>query len=249
MKAPPNFVFSTTNGNLQIVNNIPTLLGDVKAETSMNLDMGYRHQTTAITTQATVFFSDFKDRQATAFDPNSQTSTLTNVGKVRNKGFELEAGNTPVNGWSFYASLGYSSSEIQADLQAAKGVYLPTKGNQFPLTPKWKGGLSASYETNNWYTRLKAKVTSNQQATLTNDELVPGYTTVDFDAGYQFASAGMFKNPKLTLNVSNLLDRQYRNPSSQSVTNATAYPGVTAKSVFYYLGAPRFLSATLRVDF
>jgi iron complex outermembrane receptor protein len=49
--------------------------------------------------------------------------------------------------------------------------------------------------------------------------------------------------------VSNLLDRQFRNPSSQSVTNATAFPGVTAKNVFYYLGAPRFVSATLRVDF
>ncbi|OEZ62500.1 TonB-dependent receptor [Duganella sp. HH105] len=249
MKAPPNFVYSTTNGNLSLINNIPTLLGDVRQETSMNLDMGYRHQTTAITTQATIFFSDFKDRQATAFDPSSQTSTLTNVGKVKNKGFEVEAGNTPVNGWSFYASLGYSSSEIKEDLQAGKGIYLPTKGNQFPLTPKWKGGLSASYETNSWYTRLKAKVTSNQQATLANDELVPGYTTLDFDAGYQFPSGEFFKNPKLTLNVSNLTDRQYRNPSSQSVTNATAYPGVTAKNVFYYLGAPRFVSATLRVDF
>ena len=249
MKAPPNFVYSTTNGNLSLINNLPTLLGDVRQETSVNLDMGYRHQTTALTTQATIFFSDFKDRQATAFDPNSQTSTLTNVGKVKNKGFELEAGNTPVNGWSFYASLGYSSSEIQENLQAGKGIYLPTKGNQFPLTPKWKGGLSASYETNSWYTRLKAKVTSNQQATLANDELVPGYTTVDFDAGYQFPSGEFFKNPKLTLNVSNLLDREYRNPSSQSVTNAQAYPGVTAKGVFYYLGAPRFVSATLRVDF
>jgi iron complex outermembrane receptor protein len=249
MKAPPNFVFSTTNGNLSLVNNIPTLLGNVRPEMSTNVDIGYRHQTSAISTQATIFFSDFKDRQATAFDPNSQTSTLTNVGKVKNKGFEVEAGNTPVNGWSFYSSLGYSSSEIQADLQASKGVYLPTKGNQFPLTPKWKAGLSASYEQDAWYTRLKAKLTSDQQATLANDERVPGYTTVDFDAGYQFPSAGYFKNPKLTLNVSNLLDRQYRNPSSQSVANATAYPGITAKGVFYYLGAPRMITATLRVDF
>lgn len=249
MKAPPNFVFSTTNANIVLNNGIATLVGDVKPETAMNLDMGYRRQTTALTAQATVFFTDFKDRQATAFDPISQSSSLTNVGKVRNRGFELEAGNTPVNGWSFYSSLGYSSSKVMENLQVAKGVYLNTKDNVFPLTPKWKAGLSASYETNNWYGRVKAKYTSSQQATLMNDEEVPGYTTVDFDAGYQFPSFGSFKNPKLTLNLSNIFNREYRNPSSQSVTNAVAYPGVTAKSVFYYLGAPRFASATLRVDF
>jgi iron complex outermembrane receptor protein len=66
---------------------------------------------------------------------------------------------------------------------------------------------------------------------------------------------GYVKNPKLTFNVSNLTSKQYRNPSSQSVTNATAYgtsgtPSfVSAKNVFYYLGAPRFISATLSVDF
>ena len=65
-------------------------------------------------------------------------------------------------------------------------VTLPITGNQLTNTPKWKYGLSVSYEQANWYTRLKAKYTGEQQATMMNDELVPAYTLVGLDAGYQF---------------------------------------------------------------
>ena len=60
------------------------------------------------------------------------------------------------------------------------------------------------------------------------------------DGGYTFANFGMFKRPKLTVNVSNITSKQYRNPSSQSVTHA-GYPvaGISSTGrTFYYLGAP-----------
>ena len=131
--------------------------------------------------------------------------------------------------------------------------YAPTAGKNFSLSPKLKAGLSASYETNAWYVRLKARYTASQYATLVNDEEVPAYTLVDLDAAYQLPTFGMFKNPKLTLNVSNLLNREYRNPSSG--TGIGANDIVTAAGTFagraptYYMGAPRFASVTLRVDF
>jgi len=78
---------------------------------------------------------------------------------------------------------------------------------------------------------------------------VPGYSVLDFDAGYKFPNFGALKNPKLTFNISNILSHQYRNPSSNGITNATAYNGYAAKTVFYYMAQPRFASATLSVDF
>jgi iron complex outermembrane recepter protein len=83
---------------------------------------------------------------------------------------------------------------------------------------------------------------------------VPGYSVLDFDAGYTFANFGIVKRPKLTFNVSNILNRQFRNPTSNGTTNAQAYVApngntVAAKTVFYYLGSPRFASLTLSVDF
>jgi iron complex outermembrane receptor protein len=192
---------------------------------------------------------NFKDRQATAFNPNTGVSTLTNVGNVSNKGFEIEAGNRPWHGFALYASYGYSSSEIKSDLQSTVNGVLPTKGNEMPLTPRNKAGLSVEYQDGAFWGRAKAKATSKQMATLANDEIVPGYTVFGMDGGYTFPNYGLLKRPKLTVNVSNLGNKQYRNPSSQNVTNAVAYPGVTAKTVFYYLGAPRFASVTFSADF
>lgn len=245
MKAPPNFIYS----NLTSVNGVGDLKVDVKAETSYNFDLGYRHQSDKLTAQATVYSVDFKDRQATAYDPVSDTRSLSNVGKVKTQGFEVELGNTPVNGWSAYGSAGYAHSEILDNLVVTKTAVLPIAGKQMALTPEWKFGLSLQYETGAFYTRLKAKYTSTQQATLMNDEEVPAYTLVGFDAGYQFANSSWFKKPTLRLSVSNLFNEKYRNPSSQSATNAKAVPGFSAGNVFYYMGAPRLVSMTLSAVF
>jgi iron complex outermembrane receptor protein len=238
MKVPPNFVYS----NLAVVNGAAVLPVDVKAETSYNLDIGYRHQSDKLTAQATVYSVDFRDRQATAYDPASNTSSLSNVGKVKTQGFELELGNTPINGWSFYGSVGYANSEIKDNLVVSKTLTQPTAGKKMPLTPEWKAGLSAQYETAVWYARLKTKYTSSQQATLVNDEEVPAYTLVGFDAGYQFPNTSWLKKPTLRLSISNLFNEKYRNPASQSKVNAAA-------GVFYYLGAPRLTSVTFSGDF
>ncbi|MBR7799821.1 TonB-dependent receptor [Undibacterium fentianense] len=248
MKAPPNFVYSTTN-NVVLVNNQPTMPVDVKAETSMNMDLGYRLQSDKLTAQATLYSVDFRDRQATAYDPVANISSLTSVGKVKTYGWELELGNTPVNGFSFYGSIGYANSEIKNDLIVSKTATLPTAGKQMTLTPEWKAGLSAMYETGSFYARAKVKYTGEQWATMTNDELVPSYTLVGLDFGYQFPNTSWVKKPTLRLNISNLTNREYRNPSSFNITNAKAYGTAAAKTVFYYMGSPRFASVTLSGDF
>jgi iron complex outermembrane receptor protein len=248
MKAPPNFVYSTTN-NVVLVNGQPTMPVDVKAETSTNVDLGYRLQSDKLTAQATVYSVDFRDRQATAYDPVANMSSLTSVGKVKTYGAELELGNTPVNGFSFYGSIGYAHSEIQDNILVSKTATLPTQGKQMTLTPEWKAGLSAMYETGAFYARAKVKYTGEQWATMTNDELVPSYTLLGLDFGYQFPNTSWVKKPTIRLNISNLTNQQYRNPSSFNITNAKAYGTAGAKTVFYYMGSPRFASVTFSGDF
>jgi iron complex outermembrane receptor protein len=249
MKAPGNFIYSSTNGNITVTNGVVRIVDDVKPETSYSFDAGFRHQTSVWNGTFGIYATDFRDRLATATNPINLTSSTTNVGKVKNYGFEIEAGNNPINGFSVYGSYGYNKSEIQQDTLASRTTYLPTKGNEFPLTPKQKAGLSLQYENGPLWGRITAKATGEQQATLTNDERVPGYTLFGFDGGYTFENFGFIKRPKLTINVSNITDKQYRNPSSQSTLNALVYGDVAAKQIFYYLGAPRFVSATLSVDF
>jgi iron complex outermembrane receptor protein len=250
MKAPGNFIYLPNNGNVALVNGVPTVVNDVKEEVSWNLDVGYRHQDKNFIATFNVYSIYFKDRLATAYDPSTDTKSTTNVGNVRNNGFEVELGNTPINGWAFYGSLGYSKSEMQDNLALAKGFApLATKGNEFPLTPKWKVGVSAEYQDGAFYGRLKAKTTARQYSTMANDEYVGGYTLLGLDAGYTFANQGWLKRPKITMNVSNLGNKQYLNPASATATNALAYPGITASKISYYAGAPRFLSLTFSGDY
>jgi iron complex outermembrane receptor protein len=252
MKAPANYVFTGTGSNVLLDSNGQAVLrADVKEETSWNTDIGYRHQDSKYIATLTVFDVNFKNRQGNAFIQETGASTYTNIGAVRNRGFEIEANNMPINGWSFYTSVGFQKSEIQDDQQFAgsKGGLLHTAGKEMTNSPRWKGGLAAEYSNGAFYIRAKAKATSKQMATLMNDEIAPGYTTFGLDGGYTFANFGLIKRPKLQWNISNLTNKQYRNPSSNSATNALVYPGVSTTSVpRYYLGAPRFASVTLSVD-
>ena len=255
MKAPPNFVFSNVGTNVKIVNGAPVLAGDVREETSWNTDIGYRHQDNRFIATFTAFGVNFKNRQANAFDELAQANIYTNVGDVKTKGFEIEANNMPINGWSVYGSFGYLKSEIQNDLRVAAATstlsgVLPTAGKELPNSPRMKVGVSVEYSQNAFWARLKAKSTSEQQSTLLNDEKAPGYTVFGFDAGYTFANYGLLKRPKLTFNVSNITNKQYRNASSTATTNTNPVPGASnsTSALRYYLGAPRFASVTLSVD-
>ncbi|MYN47004.1 TonB-dependent receptor [Pseudoduganella sp. FT93W] len=248
VKAPPNFAFANA-GNIKVVNNVATFVGEVKEESSWNTDIGYRHQDNKFIATVTAFWVDFKDRQATAFDPVTQVSTYNNVGRVKNNGLEFELGNMPINGWSFYASLGFNNSKIQDNMQLGSNVFLPTAGKEMINTPRRKAGLSVEYQDGAFWARLKARATGVQQSSMMNDEQTPGYTTFGIDGGYTFANFGMFKRPKLTFNLSNITDKQYRNASSTTVKNTVALPGVTSVDTQkYYLGAPRFASVTLSID-
>jgi iron complex outermembrane receptor protein len=250
MKAPPNFVFGNVGTSVKLVNGVATLVGDVKEETSWNTDIGYRHQDSKFIATVTAFFVDFRDRQATSFDVVTGSSIYTNVGKTTNRGLEIEVGNTPINGWAFYGSLGFNNSEIKEDMKLSNSTVLKTAGKEMINTPKVKAGLSAEYQDGAFWSRLKIRSTGKQQASMLNDETAPGYTTFGIDGGYTFANFSFLKRPKLTFNLSNITNKQYRNPSSSTVKNANPVPGVTTSfdTARYYLGAPRFASVTLSVD-
>lgn len=261
-RAPPNYAYtnssSTTNVRYNAVTGQVELISELTPETSVMTDLGYRYQSRALSLSATVFNNAYRDRQATAFDPNTNLAANINAGRVNTRGLELEAGTGVFKGFSAYGSLTLQRSEIKNDLLVASTVTgqsanLATSGKRYVLTPDNLLGASVQWENGPFYARLKVKRTGGQYATMMNDEYVPAYWTGDVDAGYRFGNVGFANNVMLRLNISNVGNAKYRTPSGSN-TNATAYTDasgrvVSAKSIFYYLGAPRFASVSLSADF
>lgn len=248
-RVPGNYSYGSLldkNGNLLAA-------PDLKAETSINTDLGMRYHGEMLSISGSVYNINFKDRLAKAYLPDVGLSMDYNVGKVKTQGLELEVGTAPVAGFSFYGSYSYTHAEIQDDMavKAADGsaTTIATAGKQMPNTPRNMLGASVQYAKGAFYATVKGKYSAGVYSTLANDEQVGGYTTWDLAAGYRFADMMAFKNPTLRLNVSNLFNKEFlflnAGSGSAITTNAT---GLNAQSPNYYIGAPRFTSLSFSVD-
>jgi iron complex outermembrane receptor protein len=256
-RAPSNFVLSNLLQGGTVVNGVltgATLRNPVIGmETSTNMDLGYRLQTDSTTFSGSVFMVNFKNRIASAYDPSSNLSTDYNVGDVTLKGFELEAGEKLNKNFSLYGSLTYTESLMKQDLKVSSTLTESTAGKVMPDTPKWLAAMALSYKEGPWFGQLTAKYTGSAFSTLVNDQSMDAYTLLNLAAGYKLPSSAFFKAPEVRLNIDNLTNTEYKrinSPSGSSFT-ARALPlgSVAGSNPSYYIGAPRFVSVTLRSDF
>lgn len=248
-KAPGNFSFQ--GAIVGGVNRIPDVLENLKNETAVSADVGYRHYGKLITFSGSLFNSDFKDRLARRFVPEEGIVIDTNVGDGRIYGVEAEVGTTPIGNMTFYASTSYTRSENKSDLRVSSTNTQPTAGKDFPDTPRWLASFMAQYAVPAWYVNAQAKYTGKRFATLTNDESVPAYTVVNLNAGWRVGNVGGFvRNVLIRANWSNIFNKRYLSLTGPSgslfTTNAT---GTGAQAPQYLIGAPRFFSMSVSAEF
>jgi iron complex outermembrane receptor protein len=270
-RTPSNFEYGNVGKGVTIVNGVGSVTGlqalTIKPEQSVNFDIGARYRGDGFRGSVTAFYNKFKDRIASSFDPIEGISRDTNVGASTTKGLEIEAGTTPWNGFSGYASLTYTKSTIDESVVSrlltpagatcstpsatCTAVPYPTAGKIFPDTPKGMAGLSVQYANGPYLLNIGAKYTSGRFLTLTNDTAIPAYTLFDLNAAWKLPnpSGNGFKNPIIRLNVSNLFNKQYYMANAGSGSNVTIVNGGATGAPFYYAGAPRFTSVTFQVDY
>jgi len=182
----------------------------VKMETSTNLDLGYRFASDKWTFAGSVYYIDFQNRIASAYDVTANQTIDFNVGSVTTKGVELEAGYKINSNWSMYGSATYNISTMKNDLPLTATASLPTAGAQLPDTPNWMAGLRVSYQSNSWYGNLDMKYTGSAYSTLVNDEKMSAYTLFNGAIGYRFEDYGYLKNPSIQFNVYNIFNTNYQ---------------------------------------
>ncbi len=234
-------------------------LSDVEPETSQAWDIGYRFRSPTMIISTALWSNNFQNRIVSAFDPDLGFSVDRNVGDVKMWGFDGQAGWTPSSDFSLYASISYTNSELQDDLQlraTPTPTYLPTKGKVLVETPEWTFAMRAQWRlTDDLTFGFQGKRVGDRFTTDINDQITPAYTVFDMDLRYAlpFGNEGTF----LQLNVTNLFDEEYYGNIS-SGNNAKALvdvdpgPGVVAKTAsgaFVGLGAPRTVQLSLRTRF
>jgi iron complex outermembrane receptor protein len=239
----------------------------VQPETVYNYGGGYRYQTSKITLSANLWASTWQNHIVQSFDPLDPTLSIDrNVGSVQLYGLDAEAGWTPIDHLTFYASAALMKSQLQSDYDVTvssgpdkgKSIPLPAKGKELVMTPDEQFAVRAEYTIHNLTVGVQAKYTGRRFSSDVNDDTLPAFTVVDFDAEYRIPGLG--KDTELQFNATNIFGTNYLDRVS-TVSNAHAVslrplngaPGtdvVNASSgPFFYTGAPPTVYLTLKTAF
>jgi len=122
-----------------------------------------------------------------------------------------------------------------------------TKGKELVETPEWMASARINYQFTEFLEAgLQAKYTGERWVTDVNDMSADAFTTVDANIRLDMAAFG-YEGTFIQVNADNIFDEQYY---ANLGTRASSTPGTPGFSQpFASVGAPRTISATLRVAF
>lgn len=153
--------------------------------------------------------------------PNGITDPATNVfslsGQQRNRGFELSAAGTPLDGLRLLAGVTLMDAELR---RTQNGAF---DGNDVPGVPRASASLYAEYDLPRAEgltltgRLLQGGATWYDQA---NTQRVSGWTRVDLGARYAIEAQG--REIELRANVENVLDENYWASSARGFLSAGA---------------------------
>ncbi|WP_218585598.1 TonB-dependent receptor [Pseudomonas sp. Marseille-P9899] len=243
MRTPPNYVLYNAGDSISL-----------KPELSWNQELGWRYATDDMALSATLFYLKFKDRQVSSRDEVTGDYLMLNVGKVENRGVELEFSGLLPHNFNYYASYTYTEAEQQNDT-LYYGVYVPTKGKQIAGVPKNMFNLSLGYDDGRFYGNVIGKFVDNQFGDLTNDQSIPHYTTVDMNVGYRLPVNKKFvKDATVRLSLNNVFNREYLSGVQTTTFNSVRYNGsgsafAGAQTPYYTIGEEQTVALSVEANF
>lgn len=229
---PGSMVYASYARSFQ-ANSGTLMWGDRAAPPSegKQLEVGWKQEWLNQRLLTTVSAFDLELTNAPATDPQHPGySVLTAHQRV--KGVELEVQGRITPGWTVTAQASFQDPKVLADTAAGANV-----GNRIGLATRRNASLWTQYRVPQlpglWIggglVHQGDKFTAND-----NRWRLPGYTTVDFAAGYQFAGG-----VRLQVNLKNAANRRYY---LDGTTTAVGFGSVTP-------GQPRSIQVSLDYSF
>ncbi|WP_299329487.1 TonB-dependent receptor [Parasphingopyxis sp.] len=199
----------------------------VAPETSNAYEVGFRSQALdgAFTFNVSAFLADYNNFQSQSFDAAAATFVLSNVGRVRTKGVEIEFSAQPSDRFNFSGGISYTDAEVRSfpngqcftpaalDPDCVNGVK-DLAGARLPNSPTWRAILNARYDqplsdSLTGFLQAGMRWQSDTQFSITQNPntIQDGYAIVDASVGLT-ADDGRYT---VTLFVRNLFDTNYTN--------------------------------------
>ena len=220
---------------------------NVAPETSETYDVGYRYSAGTLVASVSGFYTNYENRIVNTFDEDLGYFVDRNVGDVIIKGVDASVGWSPIEPLSLYASASFNDSELQSDFRVNATTIAATKGKELVETPDVTYALRVTYEFNDMLSAgLQAKHVGERWITDVNDLKDDPYTTIDFDARFDFAPLG-FEGTYAQLNIINVTDEDYYGSLGTTTSATPGAPGFSRP--FAQVGAPRTMMASIRLAF
>ncbi|MYM23185.1 TonB-dependent receptor [Duganella sp. FT135W] len=219
-------------------------VANLKPETSVNVDLGYRFKRDSLQGSLAVYNARFDDRQlsvATCAGIVGCPSTLVNVGKVDTKGLEAIAVWKFNREFSWFNSYTFNDSKYKSNYMDGTTL-VAVSGKTVVDAPRQLFNTEVSYESGTWFARVGGKYTGKRYYTYLNDGGVPSFWLANLSAGYKLKNLGFVKDLSLQVNVTNLFDKQYISSIGTNGFQASD-PNGTAQTLL--TGAPRQVFITL----
>jgi iron complex outermembrane recepter protein len=158
------------------------------------------------------FYTDYNDMQLLVADATRVGPFITNAGKARIQGFELETNFAPGDGWRLNAAVGMTDAKFE---QLDAGVQGLTLDSKFVYVSKWTLSASGEKEVDlgdtgsvtphiDW--SYRSGFFTNANGINTPELYQPGYSVFNGNVRWQSAS----KVFTLTAGVDNIANKKFR---------------------------------------
>ena len=229
-----------------------------KPETTDNFNLGLRYKSRKVQAELSGWYTNYKNRLASSYDPIEDKTVYRNLGTVHKYGVDGSVAYQPIPQLSLYAFGSYLKSKILDNVvtgadKNGNPVYALTAGKRESASPVYTFGARVQGNLGPVELGAQAKRTGPRYLNDQNIPLVdkagnqlypaktPAYTLVDLDMRVSLAWAGFNDQTYFQLNVTNLFDKLYVGGFGGN-TSELSVP-------FAYIGSPRAVSGTFNIGF
>jgi iron complex outermembrane recepter protein len=208
-------------------------------EESDNFDLGLRLITSWFEIAPTVFYGKHRNLNVTVYDPRVDLSYTQNQGKATGYGVDLETNFFLGNHFTLFFNPTYTVLEYDEDL-TFQGRTLSTEGKQVVDTPQWMVRAGLIFNRHNFEVVPSLRYTGERHGDVMRREKIDAFTLIDLSMNYTLEDILWAKSIKLSLELNNLLDKEY-------ISSVTSSDDSRGGSASYYPGGP--FSAIVKASF